>query len=317
MKTRRINLSDLKNRKIPVIFDTDIGSDIDDTWALAMLLKSPELHPILITTETGNTTYRAKIVAKMLERAKRTDIPIGIGIRLSDKADRQSAWVEDYNLASYPGIVYDDGVKALIKTIMESSEPITLICTGPLTNIAAALEIEPRIAEKARFVGMQGCLRKSPSGYGGGEGGIVAEYNLRAHPQACQKLFSAPWHVSITPLDTCGFVMLKGAKYQMVRECCDPLVQDLMENYKIWLKSIDKNWLETFETRSSILFDTVAVYLAFSDDLLVMEDLGVRVTDDGYTIIDEESKTIHCAVEWKDLSAFENLIVERLTGKHV
>jgi len=45
--------------KIPVIFDTDIGSDIDDTWALAMLLRSPELHPILITTESRNTTYRA------------------------------------------------------------------------------------------------------------------------------------------------------------------------------------------------------------------------------------------------------------------
>jgi len=310
-------LSDPTDGKIPVILDTDIGSDIDDTWALVMLLRSPELYPILITTESGNTTYRAKIVAKMLERSKRTDIPIGIGIHLNDETGRQSAWVENYNLASYPGIVYEDGVKALIKTIMRTSEPVTLICTGPLTNIAAALEIEPRIAEKARFVGMQGCLRKSPSSYSRGKGGIVAEYNVRADPKACQKVFSAPWDVTITPLDTCGFVRLKSEKYRMIRECRDPLVQDLMENYKIWLKSIDKNWLETFETRSSILFDTVAVYLAFSDDLLVMEDLGVRVTDDGYTIIDEESKTIHCAVEWKDLSAFEDLIVERLTGKHV
>jgi len=133
-------LSDSMDGKIPVIFDTDIGSDIDDTWALAMLLRSPELYPILITTENGNTRYRAKIVAKMLERSKRTDIPIGIGIHLSDETGRQSAWVENYNLKRYRGIVYEDGVKALIETIMRTPEPVTLICTGPLTNIAAALE---------------------------------------------------------------------------------------------------------------------------------------------------------------------------------
>jgi len=217
----------------------------------------------------------------------------------------------------YPGIIYEDGVKALIEAIMKASKPVTLICTGPLTNIASALEIEPRIVEKARFVGMHGCLRRSPPGYGGGKGGIVAEYNVRADPKASQKVFSAPWDITITPLDTCGFVMLRGEKYQTIRKCSDSLVQDLMENYKIWLRSMGGNWLEKFETRSSILFDTVAVYLAFSDDLLVMEDHGVRVTDDSYTIIDENAQTIHCAVEWKDLPAFEDLIIERLTGKRI
>ena len=103
----------------------------------------------------------------------------------------------------------------------------------------------------------------------------------------------------------------------MVRECSDLLVRDLMENYKVWLKNRGGDWREIFESQSSILFDTVAVYLAFSDDLLVMEDVGIRVTDDGYTIIDREARTVHCAVEWRDLSAFEDLIVERLTGKHI
>jgi len=302
------------NEKIPVILDTDIGTDIDDTWALIMLLKSRELDPKLIVTENGNTTYRAKIVAKILERSGRTDIPIGIGIHLSDEEGPQSAWVEDYDVARYPGMVHKDGVKHLINTIMGSPKPVTLICIGPLTNIAAALEIEQKKKKKARFVGMQGCLRKSPPEFGGG---IFAEYNVKSDPKACQKVFSASWDVTITPIDTCGFVRLKGKKYQMIRECSDPLIHDLMENYKIWLKSHDENWREIFETRSSILFDTVAVYLAFSDDLLVMKNLGVQVTDDGYTIIDEKAKAIRCAVEWKDLPAFENLLIERLTGKHV
>ena len=310
-------MTNSSSERIPVILDTDIGSDIDDTWALIMMLKSPELDPKLITTETGNTTYRARIVAKILERAARTDIPIGIGIHLSDESGPQSAWIKDYEISRYPGIVYRDGVKSLVETIMNSSEPITLICTGPLTNIAAALEVEPKIAEKAKFVGMHGCLRKSPPGYGGGKGGIVAEYNVRADPKACQKVFSAPWDITITPLDTCGFVRLKDEKYRAVRECKDPLIRDLMENYKIWLKHRGGDWLKKFESQSSILFDTVAIYLAFSDDLLVMEDLGVRVTDDGYTIIDREARTVHCAVEWKDLSAYEDFIVERLTQKSI
>ena len=53
--------------KIPVILDTDIGSDIDDTWALAMLLKSPELDLKFVTTTTGDPRYRAKIVAPEID----------------------------------------------------------------------------------------------------------------------------------------------------------------------------------------------------------------------------------------------------------
>jgi len=173
-----VDLTDSLDIRIPVILDTDIGSDIDDTWALALLLKSPELEPKLILTESGNTTYRAKIVAKILERSGYTDIPIGIGICLSDETGPQSSWVEDYEITRYPGVIHEDGVNALIETIMNSSEIVTLICIGPLTNIAAALEKEPKIATKARFVGMHGCLYKSPLGYDGGNGGVVAEYNV-------------------------------------------------------------------------------------------------------------------------------------------
>jgi len=300
--------------KIPVILDTDIGSDIDDTWALSMLLKSPELDAKLILTETGNTTYRAKIVAKMLEVAGRTDIPVGIGPHLDDRPGRQAEWVEGYDLSAYPGVVHEDGVGALIDTIMDSPEAITLICIGPVPNIAAALGRKPAIANRSRFVGMQGCLRRSPPEYGDG-GGVVAEYNVVADPKACQKAFTSPWDMTITPLDTCGFVRLEGRKYRAIRECNDPIVQALIDNYNIWLKGGTERG--EFEIRSSILFDTVAVYLSFSEELLVMERLGVRVTDDGYTVPDDKAKAINCATGWRDLLAFESLLVKRLTGREV
>jgi inosine-uridine nucleoside N-ribohydrolase len=301
-------------KKVPVILDTDIGSDIDDTWALAMLLKSPELDVRLVVSDTGNTTYRGKIIAKMLEAAGRTDIPVGVGVHQSDKTGPQQEWVETYLLSDYDGIIHQDGVKAIIDSITDSAEPVTLICIGPVPNVAAALVRKPEIAKNARFVGMHGCLHKSPWGYDGKKGGVLAEYNVSADPKALQKVFKAPWPVTITPLDTCGFVVLKGEKYNAVRKCNDPVVKALMENYMIWLKS-HEDWQQQFETQSTILFDTVAVYLAFSEELLVMQKLGVRVTDDGYTLIDNGAKAINCAIEWKDLSAFEDLLVERLSGE--
>jgi inosine-uridine nucleoside N-ribohydrolase len=303
-------------KKVPVILDTDIGSDIDDTWALTMLLKSPELDVKLIVSETGNTTYRAKIIAKMLTVAGMTEIPIGIGVHQSDMTGPQQEWIETYQLSSYDGVVHRDGVKAIIDTIMNSPEPVTLICIGPLPNIAAALEQESEIAEHARFVGMHGCISKSPYGYDGKAGGFVAEYNVCADPKASQKVFGARWPITITPLDTCGFVMLKGEKYRAVRECNDSVVQALMENYRVWLKNREDR-LEQFETQSTVLFDTVAVYLAFSEDLLAMKKFGVSITDDGYTVINNKAKLVNCAIEWRNLCAFEDLLAERLTGKKV
>ena len=228
----------------------------------------------------------------------------------------QKSWVVDYELSSYPGTVYEDGVSALIDTIMGSPEPITLICIGPLPNVAAALEREPRIAERARFVGMHGSIRR---GYDGSEK-ISAESNVINHTNACQKVFTAPWDITITPLDTCGIVTLKGEKYRLVRDCEDALTQTMIENYRIWWEvacanSGGKLPTDRAEKESSTLFDTVAIYLAFSEELLVMEELGIRVTDDGYTVIDDNAKRINCAMDWKDLSAFEDFLVQRLTGK--
>ena len=84
-------------RKIPVIFDTDICDDIDDTWALAALLKSPELDVRLITTAVGNTEAKAKVVAKFLETVGRTDIPIGIGVQHHTGGHRQTEPAADYD----------------------------------------------------------------------------------------------------------------------------------------------------------------------------------------------------------------------------
>jgi inosine-uridine nucleoside N-ribohydrolase len=297
-------------RKIPVIYDSDIGDDIDDTWALVMLLKSPEFDVKLVVGDQQKGIYRAKLFAKLLTVAGRTDIPVGIAYGGKDGGGRQSKYVEDYDLKSYPGKVYEDGVQAIIDTIMNSKRKITVIAVGPLPNIAEALKREPRIAEKARFVGMHGSVRL---GYGGNKK-ISAEYNVRADAKACQKALSAAWPVTITPLDTCGLVHLRGDKYKKVRDCDDPLTKDLIYNYRIWRLNNKPGEIKTDENASSTLFDTVAVYLAFSNELCKMERLPIRVTDDGYTRIDEKAKKMRVATAWKDMAAFEDLLADRVTG---
>src|SRR5680860_421880 len=92
--------------RIPVILDTDIGSDIDDTWALAMLLRCPEVDVRLVVSDTGNTEYRARIIARLLEVSERTDIPVGVGIRQTEETGPQLPWVDGYELSSYPGAIH-------------------------------------------------------------------------------------------------------------------------------------------------------------------------------------------------------------------
>ena len=296
-----------KPGRIPVILDTDIGDDIDDTWALTMLLKSPELDVKLVVGDQGKTHYRAKLIARLLEVAGRTDIPVGVGAGNAGGSGQQEDWIKDYDLKAYPGKVHEDGVGAIIDALMKSPEPMTLIAIGPMPNLLEALKREPRIATKARFVGMHGSVRR---GYGG-KSQIDAEYNVRANAKACQAVFTAPWDITITPLDTCGLVHLRGGKFKAVRDCQDPLVRALVENYRLWAKKKATEELGA----SSTLFDTVAVYLAFADTLCKIETLPIRVTDDGKTVIDESGgKPMRVATEWKDMGAFEDLLVERLTG---
>jgi inosine-uridine nucleoside N-ribohydrolase len=204
--------------------------------------------------------------------------------------------------------VIKDGVQAIIDTIMQSDETITVIAVGPLPNIAEALKREPRIADKARFVGMHGSVRR---GYGG-KSTIDAEWNVRADPESCRKVLSAPWDITITPLDTCGLVNLSGERYAKVRDSKDPVAAAIIQNYRIWTKARDAK-SEAAESHSSTLFDTVAVYLAFSQDLCKMEELGIRVDDKGFTHIDENAKKMSVATEWKSLDQFRDLLVQRLT----
>ncbi len=294
---------------VPVIIDTDIGTDIDDTWALAMALGCPELDVKMVVTCTGDTRYRAKIVCRFLESVGRTDIAVGIGVPFEPAMQTQEQWVSDYDLDRYPGTLHKDGVAAMAAAIMscDAASRLALVCIGPLPNISRLLEIAPDVAGRCRFIGMHGAIRR---GYFGTDE-IHAEFNVKRHLAESHRVFGSDLPMTITPLDTCGVIQLRGERYQSLCGSESASMKAVLENYEVWLRSINKS-VETARIKSSRLFDTVAIYLAFDESLLEIEDLPIRVNEDGVTVIDDTGKSIRVATEWHDLEGFYDLLVGRL-----
>lgn len=307
------------NATTPVILDTDIGFDVDDVWALALLLRCPTLDVKLVLSSTGDTHYGAGLVAKLLTTAGRTDIPVGVGLSLDNQERTHAGWLGDFELQNYAGRVSEDGVGALIDCIRDSSERVSVISIGPLANLASALARAPDITANSRLIGMHGSVRRGyldapkPS----------REYNLIKHTAAAQRVFASDWDITLTPLDTCGSVQLQGERFSAVMAATQPLMRAVQANHFGWFDAID--WpivrLVDPQVESSVLFDTVAIYLALEEtsgiDWLELESLSIDLTDDAKTIevtaaeLQTSATQVRCALAWRDKSAFLDWLVER------
>ena len=292
---------------IPVILDTDLGDDIDDTWALAMLLGSPQVDVKLIVTASDDTPTKTRLIAKILEAMGRTDIPLAQGVKNSDNKINQAQWLGDYQLAQYKGKVIEDGVGALIGEIKNAKDKMTLCVIGPQTNIKAALERDPSIAEKARVVLMAGSVH---IGYDGKEG-RSPEWNVVKDVPAAQAVFAAPWEITMAPLDICGTLRISGPRYNAVKDSKNPLASVTIDNYEHWT-----NRKHHPADASSILFDTAATYLVFDESHMEIETVNLSIDDKGNTVPDEDGRPVRCALRWKDRDAFEQLLVNALTSQH-
>ncbi len=289
---------------VPVILDTDIGDDIDDTWALCFLLGRPEVDLKLVVTDYGNTERRAILAAKILETCGRTDVPVGIGVKTADADLSQEPWIDGYDLASYPGVVHEDGVQAMIDLVHASEEPVTILAIGPVPNLLEALRRDPTIAENARIVTMAGSV---DMGYGG-KATPDPEWNVRCNPAAWQAVLNAGWEITMIPLDICGQVILRGDAYARVAESDNVLAKTVIENYTIW-----KNRGNHPEGESSVLFDCVAAWAAYDESLAEVEEVPMSIDDNGMTLRTDGGRPVRCLLGWKDYNAYLDLLVGSLT----
>ncbi|MFM8374979.1 MAG: nucleoside hydrolase, partial [Phenylobacterium sp.] len=143
------------------------------------------------------------------------------------------------------------------------------------------------------------------------------EYHGLADPEAARSVFAAPLEKTITPVDTCGSVVLRAEAYARfdahARARPGSLAAAVLETYRLWLPAVGRN-PERWRDRSTVLFDTIAVYLAFSEAGLAMETLPLAIRDDGLTAIDPAGDAVRVAAAWTDYPAFEALLVDRLCG---
>ncbi|MDX1383171.1 MAG: nucleoside hydrolase [Thermoanaerobaculia bacterium] len=292
-----------------VILDTDIGTDIDDTWALALVLASPELDLKLVVTASGDTRERARVAAKFLAAAGRDDVPIGIGVAGGDVPMPQAAWARDYPLESYPGEVHADGVGALVDAVHGLAGDAVLLVIGPASNVAAALERDPSIAGLARVVAMSGSVDR---GYDGAAE-AAAEYNVRVDAEAASALYGAGWDLLVAPLDTAGQVQLEGDLYRRLRSSESPTVRALLAGYRVWEPGFEWGSYDT-ENESSTLYDALAVALAYDEAICRVEALRLEVSSDGFTRRSERGAVVRAALGWPPggRGAFERFLVERL-----
>jgi inosine-uridine nucleoside N-ribohydrolase len=296
-----------------VILDTDIGDDMDDSWALLMLLRNPRFDLKLVTTTNGRQQYRSDLIAKFLTLAHRTDVPIGLGAGAATGHGGQAPWLKGFDRKTYPGRVDPAGVKLLVDTVNQSPGKITILAIGPLQTLAGALKMDPGIAAKADLVGMQGSVFRGYDGAATPD----AEYNIKIDPVAAAAVLSAPWKsITITPLDTCGLpeIRLTGERFNRLMRCNDSLVRGLLDSFAAW-----KGVASTADLKeSSTLFDTVAVYLAepAGHPALKMQQLHIRVTPEGKTVVDPTGRMMNVATGWADIAALPEYVSETLTVEH-
>jgi inosine-uridine nucleoside N-ribohydrolase len=244
--------------------------------------------------------YRARVAAGLLAGS---DVTIATGVGGGDRA-RAEQPQQTLAAEGRHAPILEDGIGALLEACQA---PVTIIALGPLTNLAAALERDPSIAERARVVAMLGSVRV---GYRG-VSGAAPEYNALVDVPAVRAVFAAPWDVLITPLDTCGTVLLRGDDYQRVLASTDVVTRRTLSSYREWLGDDDGG---LFQQRTTTLYDCVAVHLAHDESLYEIEELPLTIDDDGLMQIDDAGPIVRVATRWRDERALLDHLVDRLTS---
>src|SRR5262245_30647534 len=123
--------SSAQQARTKVVLDTDIGTDIDDGWALGYALKSPTFELLGVTVTDADTPQRARLACKLLHRLGRTDVPVAVGRRTAavppDRIDFQFAWAEDFR--EYTPVA-TPAVEFLADLIRRNPRQITLVAVG-------------------------------------------------------------------------------------------------------------------------------------------------------------------------------------------
>jgi inosine-uridine nucleoside N-ribohydrolase len=304
---------------IQVLVDCDPGQD--DAIALLLALASPELELLGVTTVAGNQTLE-KVTAnaiRVLELAGRADIPVAAG------ADRPLAG-ELVVAADAHGETGLDGpdlpppktppveqraVDFLAERIAAADGPVTLVATGPLTNVATLLDERPDVAGGLeRIVLMGGAIAE-------GNQTASAEFNVWLDPEAAARVFAGGLDLTMVGLDVTNraVLTLEHADYLRDRGPIGAAVAALLDFYGGYYR-------EAYELGGCPAHDAVAVAHVVRPGLVRTIDRHVEVDVShglcrGRTVVDMRRRTVlpepnaQVAVD-VDVPAFVALLLDRL-----
>lgn len=175
--------------RIPVLFDTDIGSDIDDAVALAYLLRQPRCELVGVTTVSGQASRRAMLADAVCRAAGRAGLPIHSGAErplLVEQRQRTAPQAEV--LDRFPhrdDFPPNTAVEFMRQTIRSRPGEVVLVAVGPMTNLGLLFATDPQVATMLRGLALM-CGRFVSGGPG------AAEHNASCDPHATAIVYRAP-----------------------------------------------------------------------------------------------------------------------------
>lgn len=214
-----------------IIIDTDPG--VDDAMAIFLALRSPELELIGLTTVFGNvhTDLATTNALRLLEIAGRRGIPVahGAGKPLEREYRGPVPFIHgddgqgNTHLPLPEGLaINQSAAEFIVDQVMGAPGLVTLVPIGPLTNIALALRLEPRIAENVREVVLMGGNALVP-----GNASPAAEANIHNDPEAAELVFGTEWPVTMVGLDVTHEVVMSPEQMAVLERARNPLARHL------------------------------------------------------------------------------------------
>ena len=300
----------------PIILDCDPGHD--DAIALLLALGSPELELLGVTTTYGNQTLEKTTAnaVRVLELAGRADVPVASGA--DEPLERElavAAHVHGESGLDGPTLpppslepVSTDAIAWMAEAIRRSSSPVTLVPTGPLTNIATYLRAHGT-AGIDRIVLMGGAIAE-------GNMTPAAEFNIWADPEAAQIVFDAELDVTMIGLDVTHKAVTGPDVQNRLREAgsVGVFVAELVDFFTVYHR-------QTYGWDGAPIHDAVAVAHVLRPGLVEtkLRNVQVELVSDlcrGRTVVDLWLRTgrpanAHVGVDL-DPDAFFDLLIERV-----
>jgi inosine-uridine nucleoside N-ribohydrolase len=283
-----------------VIIDTDIGDDIDDAFAVALALRSPELEILGISTTFGDTETRAKLVDRMLGEAGRTDIPVAVGVPTGAKtAFGQRPYAEGGHFArsSHP-----KSVDFILDQIRKNPDEITLVAIGPLVNVGAMIDRDPQTFRKLKRVVMMG--GSIDRGYGDPYSPPTPaqpEWNIKNDIRSAQKLFASRVPIYQMPLDSTQLKLDEVRRAFLFRQGT-PLTDALVILYHQWGQ------------QTPTLFDPMTIAFIDNPKLCPVQAMHIDVDERGMTLRGAGAPNAQVCLQ-SDPQAFLNFYLSRLQAQ--